>query len=132
MNCVIDAKNETCEQPQATTERRGPVFQPRIDLWEGPTDWRLVAELPGVRPEDLDIVAKEGTLTIEARVHDRTPPEAKLRRGEYNVGDYRRSFHLGESLAADGAEATLKDGVLTLRLPKHESVLPKKIQIRQG
>jgi len=134
MNSVIEAKNQAApqaEQPQ-THEHGRPVFQPRIDLWESATDWHLVAELPGVKSEDLEIVAKQGVLTLEGRVQERTIPDAQLRRGEYTVGDFRRSFHLGESLAADGAEATLNDGVLTLRLPKHESVLPKKIQIRQG
>ena len=108
------------------------MFQPRVDLWESPTEWHLVAELPGVRAEDLEIVTKDGTLTIEGRSQDRNVPQAGLRRAEYTLGDFRRSFHLGESLATEGAEATLKDGVLTLRLPKHESVLPRKIQIRQG
>jgi HSP20 family molecular chaperone IbpA len=127
MNC--DAQTKPMD---AQDRSQRPVFQPRIDLWETPTDWNLVAELPGVRPEDLEIVTKEGTLTLEGRVHDRVVENAKLRRSEYGIGDFRRTFHLGESLAADGAEATLKDGVLTLRLPKHESVLPKKIQVRQG
>jgi HSP20 family protein len=127
MNCNTEAKSaETAER----TQRQ--VFQPRIDLWETATDWNLVAELPGVRPEDLDIVTKEGTLTVEGKVRDRAVEDAKVRRSEYGVGDFRRTFHLGESLATDAAEATLKDGVLTLRLPKHESVLPKKIQVRQG
>jgi len=130
MNCVIEANNQTAQQP--ATQRNRPVFQPRIDLWETPTDWHLVAELPGVRPEDLDIVTQEGVLTLEARVQDRTPEGAELRRAEYTLGHFRRTFQLGESLATEGAEATLKDGVLTLRLPKHESVLPRKIQIRQG
>jgi len=96
------------------------------------TDWHLVAELPGVRPEELEIVVKDGTLTLEGKVRDRAVEEGKIRRSEYSIGDFRRTFQLGESLAADGAEATLKDGLLTLRLPKHESVLAKKIQIRQG
>jgi len=124
MNCTIES-NET-------TQRARPVFQPRIDLWETATDWNLVAELPGVKAEDLEIVAKEGTLTLTGKVGDRVIEGAKIRRSEYSVGDFQRVFHLGESLAADGAEASLKDGMLTLRLPKHESVLPKKIQIRQG
>ena len=111
---------------------RRPVFQPRIDLWETATEWNLVAELPGVRPEDLEITSQEGTLTVAGKVSNRVVENAKIRRSEYGVGDFRRTFHLGESLAADSAEATLKDGVLTLRLPKHESVLPRKIQVRQG
>jgi HSP20 family protein len=129
MNCVIESDNQT-GRPLQTRGR--PVFQPRIDLWETATDWRLVAELPGVRAEDLEIVTKDGTLTLEGRVQERAVADATLRRSEYVVGDFRRSFQLGESLATDAAEATLKDGVLSLRLPKHESALPKKIQIRQG
>jgi len=136
MNTVIDAKNQnqTAESQgqEAVRDRNRSVFQPRIDLWESATDWHLVAELPGVRPEDLDIVTKDGTLTIEGRVQERSVPDANLRRAEYELGDFRRSFHLGDSLATEGAEATLKDGVLTLRLPKHESLRPRKIQIRQG
>ena len=127
MNCNTQAKSV-----DATAPSQRAVFQPRIDLWETATDWNLVAELPGVRPEDLEIVSKEGTLTLEGKVRDRVVENGKLRRSEYGVGDFRRTFHLGESLATDAAEATLKDGVLTLRLPKHESVLPRKIQVRQG
>jgi HSP20 family protein len=132
METVIDAKNQNAQLRESARERNRSIFQPRIDLWESQTDWNLIAELPGVRAEDLEIVAKDGTLTIEGRIYDRTIPGAELRRGEYNIGDFRRSFHLGESLATEGAEATLKDGVLSLRLPKHESVLPRKIPIRQG
>ena len=127
MNCNTQTKSA-----EATLQSERPVFQPRIDLWETASDWNLVAELPGVRPEDLEIVTKEGTLTVEGKVRDRVVENGKIRRSEYGVGDFRRTFNLGESLAADGAEATLKDGVLTLRLPKHESVMPKKIQVRQG
>jgi len=127
MNCNTQTKSA-----ESTQQSERPVFQPRIDLWETTTDWNLVAELPGVRPEDLEIVTKEGTLTVEGKVRDRVVENGKIRRSEYGVGDFRRTFNLGDSLAADGAEATLKDGVLTLRLPKHESVLPKKIQVRQG
>jgi HSP20 family protein len=123
MNCTIDTN---------AVRKARRVFQPRIDLWETTTAWNVVAELPGVRAEDLDITAKEGTLTLSAKVQDRTFEGASVRRHEYGVGDFERTFHLGEDVNADEADATLKDGVLTLRLPKHESALPKKVQIKQG
>jgi HSP20 family protein len=122
MNCTIET--------EAGRKTRS-VFQPRIDLWETQTDWNLVAELPGVQAEDVDVTAKEGTLTISAKVGDRTVEGGSLRRKEYGIGDFERSFQLGDAVNADAAEATLKDGVLTLRLPKHESVLPKKVAIKQ-
>lgn len=122
MNCTIE--------PEAGRKTRN-VFQPRIDLWETAMDWNLVAELPGVQAEDVDVTAKEGMLTISAKVADRTVEGGSLRRKEYGIGDFERSFQLGDAVNADAAEATLKDGVLTLRLPKHESVLPKKVAIKQ-
>jgi HSP20 family protein len=128
MNKVVEANNETATSEQF---RSRPVFQPRIDLWETTADWNLVADLPGVRADDLNIVIQEGVLTLEAKTADRDV-EGQWRHREYAVGDFRRTFQLGESLSVDRAEATLKDGVLTLRLPKHESVMPRKIAIRQA
>ena len=122
MNCTIET--------EAGRKTRS-VFQPRIDLWETQADWNLVAELPGVQAEDVDVTAKDGTLTISAKVGDRPVEGGSLRRKEYGIGDFERSFQLGDAVNADAAEATLKDGVLTLRLPKHESVLPKKVAIKQ-
>ena len=89
------------------------------------------AELPGLKPEDVDITLENNTLTI--RAEDRT--ERKEEQGDWIVreigrGSVMRTVTLPTGLEADKAEATFEHGVLTLRIPKAEQVKPRQIQIR--
>ncbi len=106
----------------------GVVARPRVDVMETEHDVVLLADLPGVRPNDVDVRFENGELTIHGR---RFPSHADKRRAlwEYEPAHYHRSFRLTEDVAADQIDAELKNGVLTVRLPKVEAAKPRQIAV---
>lgn len=123
--CATEKSSET------QVSRNTRVYRPNVDFMEGPAEYRLLADLPGVRAEDVDIQCDSGTLTIRAKPLPRHQPDsARLLRGEYGVGDFERTFRIGEGVDVAGIQAELANGVLTLRLPKVESAKPRKIEVR--
>jgi HSP20 family protein len=107
----------------------GVVARPRVDILETEQEVLLLADMPGVRPTDVDVRFENGELTIHGR---RQPANAGKRRAlwEYEPAHYHRAFRLSEDVAADRIEAELKNGVLTVRLPKAEAAKPRRIAVR--
>ena len=105
------------------------VARPRVDILETEHALVLLADLPGVKPSDVDVRFENGELTIHGR---RTPSNAGKRRAlwEYEPAHYHRAFRLSEDVAADQIEAELKNGVLTVRLPKAEAAKPRRINVK--
>ena len=125
---------EKALEPVNGTDRARPAddavtVTPRVDVLETEDEMLVFADVPGVRPEDVDIRFENGDLTVHAR---RTSAHAdKERLGwEGEATGYSRSFRVTEQIAADRIEAELKSGVLTLHLPKVESVKPRRIAVR--
>ena len=89
----------------------------------------LRADLPGVKPADVDVRFENGEMTLHGR---RTPAHLGKRRAlwEYEPAHYHRAFRLTEDVAADQIEAELKNGVLTVRLPKAEAAKPRRINVK--
>ena len=114
--------------PSADRARSGNSYMPRIDIWETEEELVLSADMPGVRAEDLDIQCENRELRIHGKVFPRYQG-VELRKREYGVGDFVRSFAIGESIDANKIEAELSNGVLTLHLPKSERLKPRKIKI---
>jgi HSP20 family protein len=107
----------------------GVVARPRIDILETEQEILILADLPGVRPTDVDVRFENGELTIHGR---RTPSFTGKKRAlwEYEPANFHRSFRLTEDVAADRIEAELKNGVLRVRLPKAEAAKPRRIAVR--
>lgn len=123
---------EVRQQSEAQTtesERPSVVYTPRFDVSEDDHGFVLSGDLPGVTPEGLDIQYKDQELTIWGKVVPRNP-HAKYWVQEYGVGDYYRAFTLGESVDAQSITAQLKDGVLTVHLPKKEEARPRRIEVQ--
>jgi HSP20 family protein len=124
------AKREgAAQQPERI--RGGRVYSPNVDIIEMDNELLLVADVPGVRPDDVDINYEQGLLTLHARVRprqDETKTNFVYR--EYGIGDYYRSFQIGEGIDAQKIDAELRDGVLTLHLPKAEAARPRKIEVK--
>jgi HSP20 family molecular chaperone IbpA len=114
---------------ERTRDRR--TYTPNVDIIETADEFLVVADMPGVAANAIDIQYEQGVLTMHARVEPRQD-EGKttylLR--EYGIGDYYRSFRLGEGIDPDKIEARLKDGVMELHLPKSEATKPKKIAVQ--
>ena len=111
--------------------RSGRAYSPSVDIVEAENELLLFADVPGVRAEDVEISYEQGLLSLHARVqprhaHDEHPYMLR----EYGIGDYYRSFQIGDGIDAQKIEAELKDGVLTLHLPKAEAVKPRRILVK--
>lgn len=105
-----------------------PVLAPAVDIFENAEEYRLVADLPGVRQEDVDIGLERGELTVFAKREVIREGEAlQLARRE---GDFRRVFRIPEEVDATRVEASLDNGVLEVRLPKSERVKPRRIAVK--
>jgi len=105
-----------------------PVFTPPFDIWETEDELTLVGDMPGVSPDDLDIQFENRILTIRGKVPPRHN-DLKFLYGEYGIGDFYRTFTVGEAIDASKISAEMKDGVVTLHLPKSESVKPRRIPV---
>jgi HSP20 family protein len=114
-------------RPEAT--RGGVHFTPRVDIVETDRELTLYAEVPGVRPEDVDLHYEKGELMLHARVRPRSAGKNLLLQ-EYEEGDFYRAFAIHESIDAGRIEAECKNGVLIVHLPKAEAARPRQINVR--
>ena len=105
------------------------TYTPRVDIVETEEETLLYADLPGVRPDDLDVQFENGELAIRGKCAPRHGGGTLLF-SEYGVGDFYRAFGIAQEVDASRISAELKNGVLTLRLPKSEAVKPKRIEVK--
>jgi HSP20 family protein len=124
-------KREAQELQRAERTRAGRTFVPRVDIVEQENELLLLADMPGVQPDGLDIRYERGELTIHGKVEQRQGSEqADYMLREYGIGDFYRAFQVGEEINPEKIEAEVKDGVLTLHLPKTERAVPRKITVK--
>ncbi len=122
-------------EPQRTFEWQAPeatttAWLPLVDIFEEPDVIRLVAEVPGVRPEDVKISVEGSLLTIKGTKEQVTEEKAeKVHRYERTYGAFERTFTLSASIDANKIKATYNLGVLTITLPKAETTKPHLIKI---
>lgn len=121
-------------QLSTPTEQTKPgiVFTPAVDIFETDKELTLLADMPGVKSDNLTIGLNKNILTMTGEVEE---PEGKnetdvLR--EYGTGKYFREFTLSNEINQSRIDAVLKDGVLRLTLPKVEEVTPRKIAVKAG
>lgn len=102
--------------------------RPAVDIFETEDHLTLVADLPGVAKEDLDINLERGILTIKGAVKGGAPGKSVFR--EFALGNYFRQFQLPDEIDTEKTSAELKKGVLTLSLPKSAAAKPRRIEIK--
>lgn len=112
--------------------RARAVFSPRTDIYETSESVVLVAEMPGVSPDDVDITLERGVLTIRGRMPDASHEGYRQIYAEYGEGNYERVFTLSEDIDRESIRAKQKDGVLTVELPKAPAARSRKIQVRSA
>jgi HSP20 family molecular chaperone IbpA len=110
-------KTETRLREGVERTRRGKVFLPATDIRESDEQIVLVADMPGVAPEAVDVTLEDDVLTVRGAVGGEGAGAAPAY-AEYEVGDFERSFTLSGEIDRDGIEARMTGGVLTLTLPK--------------
>ena len=107
-----------------------PVFVPPSDIYETKDSIVVLAEMPGVAPDDVDITLERRMLTIRGRSAASVHTGYQRVYNEFANGDYERVFTLSENIDRDRIEATLKDGVLHLVLPKAETAKARRIELK--
>lgn len=118
----------TMSEAERTRDRR--AYVPRADIFETDNEIVVVADMPGVDENSVDITLEKNVLTINAYVEPATPENYALSYAEYEVGDYQRSFTLSNQIEQDNIRATVHNGVLQLYLPKAGPAKARKIVVK--
>ncbi|HEY9239104.1 MAG TPA: Hsp20/alpha crystallin family protein [Burkholderiaceae bacterium] len=116
--------------PGGRDPRDTRALLPRVDVLEDTAGITLLADLPGVSKERLELKVEGDTLLIEGEVGTPMPPQMQSVHAEIRVPRYRRAFTLSRELDSARIEASMKDGVLRLRIPKQEHARPRRIEVR--
>jgi HSP20 family protein len=128
----IQAKEKQEVSVPAEQTKPGPVFTPAVDIFETEKEITLLADLPGVGSDDLNIDLRDNVLTLTGDVSPWEGAEEEDLLIEYEIGRYFRQFTLSEVIDQDKIDAQLNDGVLRLTLPKVEKATPRKISVKAG
>lgn len=115
--------------------RTVPVFAPPVDICETEGELILLADMPGVPMENVEIDLNRDQLTIRGRIAFENSGNGRNGRvllSEYREGDYYRQFTLSNAIDRDRIEATMKDGVLRVVLPKSDAIRPRKITVKSS
>jgi HSP20 family protein len=123
----VQRKREAETKQESTVPAR--VYVPVTDIFETEEALTLKLEMPGVAKDRVDVRVENDVLTIEGRMEFGPYESLRPLYTEYNVGNYARTFQLSSKIEQDGIGATLKDGVMTLVLPKVERAKPRKIHV---
>ena len=130
MNAETEAGTVSPAAAGAEPTRNVRIWRPLTDVVETAEGIMLMMEMPGVVADDVDITLERRVLTVRGRGSSPQPDRFRLVHLEFEPGDYDRSFVLSEDFDAARIEAVLKDGVLTLRLPRAAEAQPSKIQVK--
>ena len=123
----VQKKQELERREETTIPAR--VFLPTADIYESQDALMVILEMPGVEKNNVDVRVEDGVLNVQGRLDLSKYQGLQPLYTEYNVGDYARSFQLSSKIDQDKIGAELKDGVLTLMLPKVEEAKPRRIEI---
>lgn len=116
----------------AEQTKPGLLFTPAVDIFESEKALTIVADMPGVKPENLEIDLRKDTLSIIGDVEPFEKAGETEIISEFRTGRYLRRFTLSEVIDQSKIEASMKDGVLRLELPKVEKAVPRKITVQAG
>jgi HSP20 family protein len=126
----VSEKKELASPAEQT--KAGLVFTPNVDIFETETDITLLADIPGVKPDDLTIDLKDNVLTLSGEIGNNDADVGKAIYAEYQTGSYYRQFTISEMIDQSKIEAKVDAGVLRLSLPKVEKAAPRRITVQAG
>jgi len=139
MNQEVAARGTTVDEgnrESAAAEKRTPdddfALVPAVDIFENAQGITVLADMPGVTKDRLNIQADRNGLLIEGEAVIDMPPQTEALYADVQSTKYRRSFVLSSELDAERIEASLKDGMLTVRIPKRAEFRPRKIDVNVG
>jgi HSP20 family protein len=134
----MEAKmSEVKEQVEVTNKKswdealeKESWIAPLVDIYETKDDYYLTAQMPGVKKEDVKIKLEEGNLVIMGRIDYEQNVNNKYVLKETEIGNYYRRFKISDSVDETKIDAKLENGILNVKLPKHDRLKPKTIEIK--
>jgi HSP20 family molecular chaperone IbpA len=129
---ALQAKEKAEVTTPAEQTRPGAVFTPAVDIFETDKEITLLADMPGVKADSLNIDLHENVLSLDGDVQSPEGGNEMDVFREYRTGKYYRQFTLSQMIDQSKIEAGMKDGVLRLRLPKVETATPRKIAVKSS
>ena len=129
---TLTERQSGAAQAAAAEAARRPAITPAVDIVENQLGVTLRADLPGVPRENLDVKVHDNTLTIEADTRIDTSADLRVRHAEVRALRYARTFVLSPDLDTSRIDANLRDGVLTLTIPRREETRPRRIDVTAG
>ena len=123
----VQQKREVDKAQESTTPMR--AFLPTTDIFETEDVLTVVLEMPGVARDNVEVSVENGMVTVEGRINFDKYEGLQPVYSEYNIGPYRRSFRVSSRVDADRIRAEMRDGVITLVLPKVEEAKPRRIEV---
>lgn len=127
-NQLTTKQNANVQGAQRAPEKERPGVRPLVDVFENESEFLVVADMPGIEKDALELTFEGGQLRLQAR---REPPA--LGTGvvwEYGIADFRRGFAMPDGIDGEKIEAELANGVLRVHLPKSAAKRPRKIPVR--
>ena len=116
-------------EQQGESIAAGKTYTPYTDIAESPDALIITMDLPGVDRDRLEVTLDKHQLRVDGRIDDTIYQGLRAIYTEYNVGHFTRSFSLSQRIDQDGIAAQMRDGVLTLRLPKVDDANPRRIKV---
>jgi HSP20 family protein len=126
----VQEKREVDKAQEQTRPMR--AYLPTADIFETEDALTVVLEMPGVDRRNIDVNVENSLLMIEGRIDFSKYEGLQPVYSEYNVGPFRRSFRISARVDQDKIKAEMRDGVITLTLPKSEEAKPRRIEVRSG
>lgn len=121
--------NEMVKNQETEVKEALPVVMPSVNLYEREREVVIVADMPGVTEKDVDITVEKHVLTVTGKSQWKEPEGYELRYREFAPVEFRRVFSLTSDLDAENIKAVMKNGVLTVQIPKSEKARPRKIAV---
>jgi HSP20 family protein len=125
-----DIASRESTEAQSQEQRPPTVLSPPVDIFEDAEGITLEADMPGVSKDRLNMQVNRGELLVEGNAHIEMPEGMQALYADVRSTHYRRSFTLSSELETDKIDASLKDGVLRVRIPKRAEARPRKIEVR--
>lgn len=123
-------KREATTQQGVERTRTGKIFVPAVDIYETREAMVIVADMPGVDENNVEVNLEKNVLTIYGHVEPTAPAGHTLAYAEYALGDYQRAFTISNAIDWEGISGVIKEGVLKLTLPKAGPAKATKIAVK--
>jgi HSP20 family protein len=124
----VQKKREQETREEATIPAR--IFVPDADIYENEDELTVILEMPGVAKDNVKVGVEDGILNVEGQLDLSKYQGLRPLYTEYNIGHYARGFHLSSKIDQNKITASMKDGVLSLTLPKVAEAKPRKIEVK--